>query len=466
MEVNYPPTLQKFFLLMMLHDAESYARVRNIFNPENFDKSLSAPAAFIQSHADEYSTMPTLEQLNAAFPQSKFEMINDINESHYDWFYDMFEKFTQNKELERAIITSFDLLQKDNPGPVEKLIKDAVQISLTKDLGIEYWDDPRARLMALKDGNGQISTGWKSLDRKLFGGFNRGELNIFAGGSGSGKSIFLQNLSINWALAGLNGAFITLELSEGLCAMRLDSMISNIPAKDIFKDLDNLELKIGISRKQAGSLRIKFLPAQSDINDIRSYLKELEIKSNKKIDFICVDYLDLMKPASEKISSSEFFAKDKLVSEELRNLAKEFNFLLVTASQLNRSAVEEVDFDHSHIAGGLSKIQTADNVIGILTSRAMRERGEYQIQFLKTRNSSGVGQKVDLKFDESLRIHDLSGEEEESQSSFNTTPQKTSEVMSEIKSATPAAEPEKKIKADVQTNKLNEMLNDLKSGQK
>ena len=43
---------------------------------------------------------------------------------------------------------------------VEKLIKDAVQISLTKDLGIEYWDDPRARLMVPKDNNGQISTGW------------------------------------------------------------------------------------------------------------------------------------------------------------------------------------------------------------------------------------------------------------------------------------------------------------------
>jgi hypothetical protein len=79
-----------------------------------------------------------------------------------------------------------------------------------------------------------------------------------------------------------------------------------------------------------------------------------------------------------------------------------------TASQLNRSAVEEIEFDHSHISGGLSKIQTADNVIGIFTSRAMKERGRYQIQFMKTRNSSGVGQKVDLEFDvDTLKINDL-----------------------------------------------------------
>ena len=52
------------------------------------------------------------------------------------------------------------MLEKGTYDPVEKLIKDAVQISLTKDMGTDYFEDPRARLMALKDNNGQISTGW------------------------------------------------------------------------------------------------------------------------------------------------------------------------------------------------------------------------------------------------------------------------------------------------------------------
>ena len=107
------------------------------------------------------------------------------------------------------------------------------------------------------------------------------------------------------------------------------------------------------------------------------------------------------------------FIKDKYVSEELRNLAVERDLLFVTASQLNRGAVEEIEFDHSHIAGGLSKIQTADNVFGIFTSRAMRERGRYQIQLMKTRSSSGVGMKIDLEFDvDSLRIRDLGDDAE------------------------------------------------------
>lgn len=449
---------------MMLNDAESYVRVQNIFNSENFDKSLKESAKFIEKHTAEYSTMPTIDQVNAA-TGSKLKPVKEINDGHYEWFMAEFESFTRRQELERAILKSADLLEKGTYDPVEKLIKDAVQISLTKDLGIEYWEDPRARLMALKDNNGQVSTGWPALDRKLFGGFNRGELNIFAGGSGSGKSLFMQNLAVNWTMAGLNGVYLTLELSEGLCAMRLDSMVTDIPSKDIFKDLDTLEMKIGMTGKKAGSLRIKYMPAQSNINDIRAYIKELQIKIGKRLDYICVDYLDLLMPVSAKVSPNDQFIKDKYVSEELRNLAKEMDFIMVTASQLNRAAVEEIEFDHSHIAGGISKINTADNVIGIFTSRAMRERGRYQIQFMKTRSSSGVGMKVDLEFDNnSLRIRDLG---DEAETEYKKTENRSNDVMNKIKASSefkPADEqPEKVVRADVQSHKLNDMLKNLKT---
>jgi hypothetical protein len=53
----------------------------------------------------------------------------------------------------------------------------------------------------------------------------------------------------------------------------------------------------------------------------------------------------------------------------------------------------------------------------------MRERGRYQIQFMKTRSSAGVGSKVDLAFDiAGLRITDLEEQESESDminSSYN-----------------------------------------------
>jgi replicative DNA helicase len=316
--------------------------------------------------------------------------------------------------------------------------------------------------MALKSNNGQNSTGWPALDRLLYGGFNRGELQIFAGGSGSGKSLFMQNLAVNWAQAGLSGVYITLELSEGLCSYRIDSMMTNTAAKDIFKDIDTVEMKVKMLQKKAGRLQIKYMPAQSTVNDIRAYLKELQIQTGLRADFLCVDYLDLLMPVSAKVSPNDLFVKDKYVSEELRNLAKELNILFVTASQLNRAAVEEIEFDHSHISGGISKINTADNVFGIFTSRAMRERGRYQLQLMKTRSSSGVGQKVELEFDiESLRIRDLA-EDQQTGSGF---PQK-SNIYDSIKAkSTLSKESDEevgKITADVQSNKLKQLLGQIK----
>lgn len=464
---EYTVEMQKLFLEMMLQDAESYIRVQNIYNPKNFDKSLQPVAEFIKEHVDKHKAIPTLDQVYAV-TKVKCQTVPDIREDHYSWFFEEFESFTRRQELERAILKSADMLEKGNYNPVEKLIKDAVQISLTKDMGTDYFEDPKGRLEELKASNGQVSTGWPMVDRPLYGGFNKGELQIFAGGSGSGKSLFMQNLSVNWVQQGLNGVYITLELSEGLCAMRLDSMMTNTASNQIFKTLDEVEMKVKLVKKKAGNLQIKYLPAQSNVNDIRAYLKELEINKGYKIDFLCVDYLDLIMPVSAKVSPNDLFVKDKYVSEELRNLAKELDIVFVTASQLNRSAVEEVEFDHSHIAGGLSKINTADNVFGIFTSRAMRERGRYQIQLMKTRSSSGVGTKVDLEFNvSSLRIMDIGEEGQQSQTRESPT-----ELMKSIKTTTTVgAEPVKttdkqeqpKVTAEVQSTKLKSMLNNLKS---
>ena len=405
-QIEYNVEVQKLFLRMMLTNAELYTRVTNIMNSANFDKSLRAVADMFKEHTDKYKTLPDPAQVQAT-TGVEVTPLEHLDDGHNEWFLDEFEKFTKRQELERAILKSADLLEKGEFEPVEKLIKDAVQISLQKDMGMDYFADPRARLMALKSNNGQNSTGWPSMDRKLYGGFNRGELQIFAGGSGSGKSLFMQNLSVNWVQQGLSGVYITLELSEGLCSMRLDSMMTETSSRDIFKEIDNIEMKVKMLSKKAGQFRVKYMPAQSTVNDIRAYCKELQIQTGMKVDFLCIDYLDLLMPVSAKVSPSDLFVKDKYVAEEIRNLAKELNVLLVTASQLNRSAVEEIEFDHSHISGGISKINTADNVFGIFTSRSMRERGQYQLQLMKTRSSSGVGQKIELEFNvETLRITD------------------------------------------------------------
>lgn len=465
--VEYTHDIQELFLRMMLTDAQLFTRVSNIMNSDNFEKSLRPAAKFLVEFSEKYNSIPDSTQIQATTGIA-IEVIPGLRDSDTEWFLDEFEKFTRRQELERAILKSAELLEKGNFDPVEKLIKDAVQISLTKDMGTDYFADPKARLQAIRNNNGQISTGWPCLDNKLYGGFNRGELQIFAGGSGSGKSLFMQNLSANWMQMGLNGVYITLELSEELTAWRIDSMVTDVATRDVFKNMDDVELKVKMSAKKSGKFYIKYMPAQSTVNDIRSYIKTLQMEKGIKIDFLCIDYLDLLMPVSTKVSPSDLFIKDKYVSEELRNLAKELNVLFVTASQLNRSAVEEVEFDHSHISGGISKINTADNVFGIFTSRHMREKGQYQIQLMKTRSSSGVGQKIDLSFDvETLRIFD-----DGDSTGYTASSQSASTILNKIKTSSQMvdqttgeiteAESAKKVIANVQSSRLNSLLSQIK----
>jgi hypothetical protein len=280
--------------------------------------------------------------------------------------------------------------------------------------------------------------------------------------SGAGKSLFLANLGVNWALAGMNVLYLTFELSENLVSMRVDSMVTGITTRDIFKSIDDVEMRVKMIGKKAGAFQVKYMPSGKTANDIRSYIKEYEIKTGRKVDALLIDYLDLMMPVGVKVSAENLFVKDKYVSEELRNLAMELNTVFVTASQLNRAAVEEIEFDHSHISGGLSKIQTADNVIGIFTSRAMRERGRYQIQLMKTRSSSGVGSKVDLAFDiDTLRITDL-GEDAQEETSTG------SDIVKNLRrtNAGPAASigaDDPAPRAEVGSTRLRQFLNTLDS---
>src|SRR6056300_472601 len=450
---------------MFLADAQSFVRAQNIFRYAHYDAQLREAAQFISDYANEYKTLPNVEMVNAK-TGAKLQSAADIDPKHFDWFLDEYERFARHKELESAILASADMLEKGEYGSVEEKIKKAVQIGLTKDMGLDYFEDPKGRLQSLKDNNGMVPTGWKNFDRKLFGGFNRGELNIFAGGSGAGKSLFLQNLACNYAEQGLNCVYVTLELSEKLTAMRIDAMMTETPTREIYKDLDTVDLKVKMKAKTSGKVRIKYIPAGATALDVRAYIKEFEIQHNLKCDVILIDYLDLLMPMNKRVSPSDLFVKDKYVSEELRNVAVDMNALLITASQLNRASVEEIEFDHSHISGGLSKIQTADNVIGIFTSRAMRERGKYQIQFMKTRSSSGVGHKVDLEFNvDTLRILDLA-EDEEYQSFKKQAPsiysnlKRTSTVTADAKEEHKSDEPPKddigKVRATVESSNIKD----------
>ena len=98
-------------------------------------------ATFLNDYVTEHNALPTFDMINAA-THSDLKDPGELQENHYDWLLSEFETFSRHKALEAAILQSADLLEKGEYGPVEDLVKKAVQIGLQKDLGTDYFADP------------------------------------------------------------------------------------------------------------------------------------------------------------------------------------------------------------------------------------------------------------------------------------------------------------------------------------
>lgn len=335
---QYNEAHQELLITFLLSSGELFARSRNIIKPSYFDRKYQKTVKYILNYADEQKSLPTKQHVISETSLEFDVMTPDDVKPHTDWFLENIELFCRHKAMEDAVESSVDLLEKGNYSVVQDKVRDALLISLTRDLGLEIFKDPVSFINDLRDKDNVFTTGWKDVDDKLYGGFNPGELNIFAGAPGTGKSLFLQNIALNWVQKGKEVIYLTLELSEELTGMRLNAMITGKKTRDVFRDTEDIGLTIKTMHKvqKWGNLIIKFMPIGTTANDIKTYLKEYEIQKGKKPDCLVVDYLDLLHPNNKRVNPSDLFVKDKYVSEELRSLLQENQLLNATASQLNR----------------------------------------------------------------------------------------------------------------------------------
>lgn len=174
--------VQQLFLDMLMSDPDMFVRCRNIIETKSFDKNLRKAVEFITNYVDEHRSLPDFKQVKA-MTGTEIELV-EMNKDKTTWFMNEFEKFCRYKAIDRAILDAADLLEQGDYGTVERIIKEAVQVGLARNMGTKYFKNPKERLLRIKENNSMTSTGWPLLDKKLYGGFERGTLNIFAGGSG------------------------------------------------------------------------------------------------------------------------------------------------------------------------------------------------------------------------------------------------------------------------------------------
>lgn len=400
--MNINVDLEFQFLNMLCSDPTSFTKAKNIIKPEYFCDEVKPAVESVVEYYEKYGGIPDTKTLKSITGVDLGEY-QTLKSDQKEWLIDNYEQFAKKAAMRLAVIESSRYINTDMDY-ILKVVGEANKVGIHRDMGLNYQEDPKARLEAIKARSGNVSNGYEGIDL-VAGKANYGDLIIFAGGSGTGKSLFLQNIAINYYKSGKNVMYITLELHPELCARRMDAMNLNVSTDELYNKLDLYSAKI---RKEqgTGSMNIHYMPSGSKTSEIKAYIEDYMLEMGIQLDAIFIDYLDLVDPMT-KVSTGDTFNKDKHVSEELRNMFQALNIVGFTASQLNREAVQQDELHHGHIAGGLSKINTADLVLGIIIDNARREKGIYELQVLKNRNGTGTGKKIRLKFiSDTMKIYD------------------------------------------------------------
>lgn len=398
---------QKLILSCLASNRDLMALCASILKPSYFDSSLKKSVKFMLDYFEKYKDVPSSSTVRAESGLILDE-VGNISRAEMSYVADEIETFCRNRAVTEAIIAGPELLHKGEFGKIVDQLKHAISVGLQKDLGLDYFSNPEERLRQTLQVQSKISTGIPDLDNVIGGGISRQELILFAANSGGGKSMTMLNLAKNFLSQGLNGIYISLEMAETIVSKRLDSMITKISQDSLLKEMTKAANIIEKESSKMGKFLIKRMPEnRTTVNTIRSYLQQIEQSTGFRPDFIVVDYIDIM-GTTMSISYDNLFVKDKYVTEEVRSLGFDFNCIVVSASQLGRSAIDADKLNQSHIQGGISKINTSDYVIAIKQDDLMRASGEIYLEILKSRNSAGNGKRLLLGWDpDSLEIFSL-----------------------------------------------------------
>ena len=170
-----------------------------------------------------------------------------------------------------------------------------------------------------------ISTGFKSLDKILDGGFQEGTLAVIAAEPSEGKTGFGLTLLHNAAKTN-TPVYLSLEFSKDQLFERILAVDSGIDLKEISSaNLTDKEKKlIEDVYSQIASLTVEALKFPS-MNDVLTRINELKAIHNTDVVFI--DYIDLIN------------AEASLAEQELKQLAKETGLAIVALHQIPRNSL-------------------------------------------------------------------------------------------------------------------------------
>ena len=188
-----------------------------------------------------------------------------------------------------------------------------------------------------------IPTGFIDLDR-MTNGLNNSDLIILAARPAMGKTAFALNLALNAGKEQKNVLVFSLEMPAQQLYQRLLSIESGIPQhklKNVYLEEDEwTKLTVATLNLSKTSIFVADLP-YTNVLEIRSYARKM--KSQKKLDLIIIDYLQLINGTGR--GGSEFSRQQEIsdISRSLKGLARELDVPVIALSQLSRAVESRVD---------------------------------------------------------------------------------------------------------------------------
>ena len=324
-------------------------------------------ASTVIAYFTEYKSSPTLEVmkvrvdevdnevLKTSIVDTLKEIMKNLEADDTKFVQDETIKFCKNQKLKGAIMDSVNLLQAGDYDGIKFKIDEAMKSGTDRDLGHEYMIDI-ADIFS-ETTRKTVPTGWDVIDDLMDGGLGPGELGVFVAPAGIGKSWALVNVAANAVKAGKTVIQYTLELSGAYVGLRFDSVFTGIAAQNLKYYQDNIKEAI---KDINGDLVIKYYPTKSaTVNTLKSHLDRCTMMG-KKPALIIVDYADLLRGVGKEIR-----LELGNIYEDLRGMAGEYEIPVWTASQANRSALEDDVIGAEKIAESYSKIMTADFVLSL-----------------------------------------------------------------------------------------------------
>jgi len=304
------------------------------------------------------------DTLRTSIVESLRGIFQKMKDNDLDYIKDSFLDFAKNQTLKSAIIKSVDLLQIGQYGEIKVLVDSALRSGQPKTVGHDWKKDFEKRLM--KDARDTVPTGWDAIDTIIGGGLAGGELGVIIAPSGVGKSWALATIGANALKAGKKVVHYTLELNENYVGLRYDTIYTGIEPGKI---PEHPEMIKELVEKISGEIIIKYYPARTiTSHTVQAHIQQMASLGFKP-DLIIVDYADLM---SANAKTDARYQELGAVYEELRGLAGELQIPIWTASQTQRSALQDEVIQADKIAESYSKIMTADLVISI--SRKLEDK--------------------------------------------------------------------------------------------